>query len=149
MSLTGDNRELSVPEIQPLVIPSHQPPYRAQPFQAADIFTRGGLGYAPNDGKVERVCSAPVTTHWTSRFGLPRHRVMSTNERWELQLIKTLSTPPGSRFAHRGAWPFGMVAVARTPAFGAFRPGEGALTERTAGVQPARGEQALMPQPDN
>ena len=33
--------------------------------QAADIFTCGGLGYALHDGKVERVCSAPVTTHWT------------------------------------------------------------------------------------
>jgi hypothetical protein len=32
--------------------------------QAADIFTCGGLGYAMHDGKVERVCSAPVTTHW-------------------------------------------------------------------------------------
>jgi hypothetical protein len=33
--------------------------------QAADIFTCGALGYATHDGKVERVCSAPVTTHWT------------------------------------------------------------------------------------
>ena len=33
--------------------------------QAADIFTCGGLGYATQDGRVERVCSAPVTTHWT------------------------------------------------------------------------------------
>ena len=32
--------------------------------QAADIFTCGGLGYATHDGRVERVCSAPVTTHW-------------------------------------------------------------------------------------
>src|ERR1700758_5485523 len=32
--------------------------------QAADIFTCGGLGYAMHDGRVERVCSAPVTTHW-------------------------------------------------------------------------------------
>jgi len=31
--------------------------------QAADIFTCGALGYAMHDGKVERVCSAPVTTH--------------------------------------------------------------------------------------
>jgi len=35
--------------------------------QAADIFTCGALGYATHDGKVERVCSAPVTTHWTTR----------------------------------------------------------------------------------
>ena len=33
--------------------------------QAADIFTCGALGYAMHDGRVERVCSAPVTTHWT------------------------------------------------------------------------------------
>ena len=33
--------------------------------QAADIFTCGGLEYAMHDGRVERVCSAPVTTHWT------------------------------------------------------------------------------------
>jgi hypothetical protein len=33
--------------------------------QAADIFTCGALGYATHDGRVERVCSAPVTTHWT------------------------------------------------------------------------------------
>ena len=33
--------------------------------QAADIFTCGAVGYATHDGRVERVCSAPVTTHWT------------------------------------------------------------------------------------
>jgi hypothetical protein len=33
--------------------------------QAADIFTCGAVGYAMHDGRVERVCSAPVTTHWT------------------------------------------------------------------------------------
>jgi len=33
--------------------------------QAADIFTCGALGYATHDGRVERVCSAPATTHWT------------------------------------------------------------------------------------
>ena len=32
--------------------------------QAADIFTCGAIGYAMHDGRVERVCSAPVTTHW-------------------------------------------------------------------------------------
>ena len=43
--------------------------------QAAEIFTCDGLGYAMHDGKVERVCSAPVTTHWTKlgeRFSNPR-----------------------------------------------------------------------------
>jgi hypothetical protein len=33
--------------------------------QAAEIFTCSGLGYATRDGRVERVCSAPATTHWT------------------------------------------------------------------------------------
>ena len=33
--------------------------------QAAEIFTCGGIGYAMHDGKVERACTAPVTTHWT------------------------------------------------------------------------------------
>jgi hypothetical protein len=32
--------------------------------QAADILTCGALGYAVHDGRVERVCSAPLTTHW-------------------------------------------------------------------------------------
>ena len=32
--------------------------------QAADIFSCGALGYATHDGRVERICSAPVTTHW-------------------------------------------------------------------------------------
>ena len=43
--------------------------------QAAEIFTCDGLGYAMRDGRVERVCSAPVTTHWTKlgeRFSTPR-----------------------------------------------------------------------------
>jgi ABC-type glycerol-3-phosphate transport system substrate-binding protein len=34
--------------------------------QAADIFTCSALGYATHDGRVERVCSAPVTTHWAT-----------------------------------------------------------------------------------
>ena len=33
--------------------------------QAADIFTCSGVGYVMHDGRVERACSAPVTTHWT------------------------------------------------------------------------------------
>ena len=37
--------------------------------QAADIFTCAGLGYAMHDGRVERVCSAPVTTYWTKLGG--------------------------------------------------------------------------------
>ena len=41
----------------------------AVPVQAEEIFTCGGLGYAMHDGRVERVCSAPVTTHWTKLAG--------------------------------------------------------------------------------
>lgn len=37
----------------------------AMTVQAADIFTCDALGYAVHNGKVERVCSAPVTTHWS------------------------------------------------------------------------------------
>ena len=43
--------------------------------QAAEIFTCDGLGYAMRDGKVERVCSAPVATHWPKlgeRSSIPR-----------------------------------------------------------------------------
>jgi hypothetical protein len=32
--------------------------------QAADIFTCGAVEYVLHDGRVERVCAAPVTTHW-------------------------------------------------------------------------------------
>src|ERR1700731_5125044 len=41
----------------------------AVPVQAAEIFTCGGIGYAMHDGKVERACTAPVTTHWTKLPG--------------------------------------------------------------------------------
>ena len=37
----------------------------AATVQAADILTCGALGYAMHDGRVERACTAPVTTHWT------------------------------------------------------------------------------------
>lgn len=56
--------------------------------QAAEIFTCDGLGYAMRDGRVERVCSAPVTTHWPKlgeRSSIPRaagevpERVAPTN----------------------------------------------------------------------
>jgi hypothetical protein len=36
----------------------------AMTTHAADIFTCGAIGYARHDGRVERVCSDPVTTHW-------------------------------------------------------------------------------------
>ena len=36
----------------------------AATVQAADIFTCGAVEYAMHDGRVERACSAPVTTHW-------------------------------------------------------------------------------------
>ena len=37
--------------------------------QAADIFTCGAVEYAMHDGRVERVCSAPVTTRWMKLGG--------------------------------------------------------------------------------
>src|ERR1700730_11276706 len=36
----------------------------AATVQAAEIFTCGGVGSAMHDGKVERACTAPVSTHW-------------------------------------------------------------------------------------
>jgi hypothetical protein len=33
--------------------------------QAAEVFSCSGLGYAIDNGKLERVCASPVTTHWT------------------------------------------------------------------------------------
>lgn len=32
--------------------------------QAAEIFTCSALSYAMHNGRLERVCSTPVTTHW-------------------------------------------------------------------------------------
>jgi hypothetical protein len=34
--------------------------------QAAEIFACSGLGYATHNGKIERACTALVTTHWTN-----------------------------------------------------------------------------------
>ena len=63
--------------------------------QAADIFTCGGIGYATHDGKVERVCSAPVTTHWT-KFGEHFSALVSyLDEPAGLHVVVTM--PPGVR----------------------------------------------------
>jgi hypothetical protein len=48
--------------------------------QAADIFTCGGLEYAVYDGRVELVCAAPVTTHWTKLGGHSSALVSYINE---------------------------------------------------------------------
>ena len=48
--------------------------------QAADIFICGGLGYAVHDGRVELVCAAPVTTHWTKLGGHSSALVSYINE---------------------------------------------------------------------
>jgi hypothetical protein len=48
--------------------------------QAADIFTCGGLGYAVHDGRVELVCAAPATTHWTKLSGHSSALVSYINE---------------------------------------------------------------------
>ena len=66
--------------------------------QAAEIFTCGGLAYAMHDGKVERVCSAPVTTHRTKlgeRSAIPR-AAGEAPERSVLELR------PGLRHTSRG-----------------------------------------------
>jgi hypothetical protein len=34
--------------------------------QSAEIFACSGLGYATHNGKIERACTALVTTHWTN-----------------------------------------------------------------------------------
>jgi hypothetical protein len=63
--------------------------------QAADIFTCGALGYAMHDGKVERVCSAPVTTHWTKLGERLPALVNYFDEPDGLHVVVTM--PPGVR----------------------------------------------------
>jgi hypothetical protein len=62
---------------------------------AADIFTCGGLGYAMHDGRVERVCSAPVTTHWTKLGERSSALVSDLDEPDGLHVVVT--TQPGVR----------------------------------------------------
>jgi hypothetical protein len=47
----------------------------AATVQAAEIFTCSGLGYGIHNGKIERVCTTPVTTHWTELGGALSHSV--------------------------------------------------------------------------
>jgi hypothetical protein len=63
--------------------------------QAADIFTWGALGYAMHYGKVERVCSAPVTTHWTKLGERLPALVNYFDEPDGLHVVVTM--PPGVR----------------------------------------------------
>jgi hypothetical protein len=63
--------------------------------QAADIFTCGALGYAMHYGKVERVCSAPVTTHWTKLGERLPALVNYFDEPDGLHVVVTM--PPGLR----------------------------------------------------
>ena len=63
--------------------------------QAADIFTCGALGYAMHYGKVERVCSAPVTTHWTKLGERLPALVNYFDEPDGLHVVVTM--PPGVR----------------------------------------------------
>ena len=63
--------------------------------QAADIFTCGGLGCAMHDGKVERVCSGPVTTHWTKLGEHHSALVNYIDEPDGLHVVVTM--PPGVR----------------------------------------------------
>ena len=67
----------------------------AATVQAAEIFTCGGLGYAMHYGKVERVCSAPVTTHWTKLGERLPALVNYFDEPDGLHVVVTM--PPGVR----------------------------------------------------
>jgi hypothetical protein len=73
--------------------------------QAADIFTCGGLGYAMHDGKVERVCTAPVTTHWTKLGQHSSALVYYTNEPDDLQECRTRERSGMGRTHRRAAEP--------------------------------------------
>jgi hypothetical protein len=57
--------------------------------QAADIFTCSGLGYAMHDRKVERVCTSPVTTHWTKLGEYLSALVYYINERDGFHVVVT------------------------------------------------------------
>lgn len=57
--------------------------------QAADVFTCGALGYATHDGRVERVCADPVTTHWTKLSERLSALVNYTEEPDGLHLVMT------------------------------------------------------------
>jgi hypothetical protein len=61
----------------------------AATVQAAEIFTCGGLGYAMHDGKVERACTAPVTTHGTKLGGHASALVYYINEPDGLHVVVT------------------------------------------------------------
>jgi hypothetical protein len=63
--------------------------------QAADIFTCGGVEYTTQGGRVERVCSAPVTTHWTKLGERSSALVSYRDEPDGLHVVVT--TQPGVR----------------------------------------------------
>ena len=67
--------------------------------QAAGLFTCGALGYALHDGRVERVCSAPVTTRW-AELG-KRFSVLAELRRferfWEPKYLSLLEPTPKGR----------------------------------------------------
>jgi hypothetical protein len=63
--------------------------------QAADIFTCGAVGYAVRDGRIERVCSAPVTTHWMKLGERSSALVSYLDEPDGLHVVVT--TQPGVR----------------------------------------------------
>ena len=67
----------------------------AATVQAADIFTCGALGYATHDGRVERVCSAPVTTHWAKLGERSSALVSYLDESDGLHVVVTME--PGVR----------------------------------------------------
>ena len=63
--------------------------------QSADIFTCGALGYAMHNGRVERACSAPVTTHWMKLGERSSALVSYLDEPDGLHVVVT--TQPGVR----------------------------------------------------
>src|ERR1700746_1972035 len=62
--------------------------------QAADIFTCGALGSAMHNDRVERACSAPVTTHWMKLGERFSALVYYLNEPDGLHVVVT--TQPGA-----------------------------------------------------
>ena len=67
----------------------------AMAVRAAEIFTCGAVGYAMHNDRVERVCSAPVTTHWTKAHERSSPLVYCLDEPDGLEVVVT--TRQGAR----------------------------------------------------
>ena len=82
--------------------------------QAADIFTCGALGYAMHDGRVERVCSAPVTTHWAKLGERLSALVSHFDEPDGLHVVVTMQQGVREKAAGQSA-AFSIPRAARRP----------------------------------